>query len=114
MALSDFLTETLTKQQKAGQPDGMGGSAWTYQDDGEPFRAGIVRKSDAAALIAEQNGSAAIYTIVTDAAVTLDPGDVVKRGDGAYFRITSRAADMTTPAAASMRYKQATAERMTA
>lgn len=109
MALSDFF-EPFVMQVQDSRPDGLGGIEW-WTEDGDTFQAGISTMSSTEAKIAEQNGMKTIYTIVAPESVTLRQDDRVKRvKDGRLYRITSDSADMTTPAPASVRYAQVTAE----
>ncbi len=109
MALSDFF-EPFVMQVQYTAPDDFGGVTW-WLDDGDAFQAGISTESSTEAKIAEKNGMKTIYTIVTPETVTLKQDDRVKRvKDGRVYRITSDSADMTTPAPASVRFSQVTAE----
>ena len=109
MALQDFFTD-FTMLNWLSRPDGFGGITWTWSD-GAAFRAGVSANSTAEAQIAYQAGTKTIYTIVTQDNVGLELNDRVKRvSDGKVFRVTSNAADMTTPALAEVQFSQVTAE----
>lgn len=61
--------------------------------------------------VADQKGTAVNYIIVTPYDVNLRQNDVVKRiRTGELFRITSNSSDMMTPACASLKYRQVSAE----
>lgn len=90
--------------------DGAGGeySTWAVVQE---FNCAIVHDDTLAARIAEQQGMTNTYTVTTDE-VTLKFHDIIRRvSDGQVFRITSDAADISTPACATFQFKQAGAER---
>ena len=85
---------------------------YTYTPGAE-FRAGIATVATSEAVVAYANGTKTIYTVVTDELTSLAQNDVIRReNDGLTLRITSNAADMTTPAVAQVKFRQVTAERI--
>ena len=109
--LSDFLNP-CRMMDRTSQPDGYGGVVYTYQP-GASFNAGIATVSSTQAMIAYAKDTKTVYTIVTGELTTLVMGDVIQRmSDGLMLRITSNAADMTTPARARVKFRQCTAERV--
>lgn len=90
--------------------DGEGGSHTVWADHGSPFGAAIVRNSSAVERVAEAEGEAAGYTVTSGAPVKF--GCVFRRlSDGACFRVTSHAADVAAPEAASFSFHQFQAVR---
>lgn len=113
MALTDFFVE-CAMMDKMTVKDELAGIA-TYWQEGAHFRAGIATKSSTEARIAYQTGAKTMYTVVTDEMIELAAGDRIKRlSDGLMLKITSNAADMTTPAISTVKFRQVNAEAVTA
>lgn len=96
--------------ERTRRPDGSGGyiNTWT---DGAEFRAAIAFDNSMEARIGTQSGVTSVYTVTTDTAVRLEYHDAFRRvSDGKVFRVTSDGEDKKTPAAASFRVMQVTAE----
>lgn len=109
MALTDFF-EPFAMMDRITHEDDLAGIVHTWQE-GAHFRAGITTKQSTQARIAYQDGAKVMYTIVIPETMDLQKDDRVKRlSDGLFLRITSNAQDMTTPAAAQMKFRQVTAE----
>ena len=92
--------------------DEFGGylDTWT---EGATFKAAIAKNASVEQLVAEQQGVAESFTIVTGLDITLDYHDVVKRvSDGAYFRITSKTVDSTAHPASTVKIAKVTAEKL--
>ena len=112
MALSDFFVD-CAMMDKVTQTDDLAGIAVHWQE-GAHFRAGIATNQTTQARIAYQTGAKTLYTIVTDEMIVLSAGDRVKRlSDGLVLKVTSNAADMTTPAVSQVKFRQVNAEAIT-
>lgn len=112
MALHDYY-DGWHMLDRTTVSDDMGGTVSVYRP-GAAIRAGCSTVSSAEVQVAYRQGLSTIYTIVTDTTVHLTQGDVIRRDrDGLTLRVTSDAADMTTPAVARVQYSQVTAERFT-
>lgn len=95
---------------KVRSPDGEGGFVTTWTDAGE-FDAAIVFDSSMEARTAESAGVTSLYTVTVPREVVLGYHDVFRReSDGKIFRVTSDGDDKVSPAAASFRVRQVTAE----
>lgn len=111
MALEDFL-ESFIFMDYVSVPDGLGGLKYEFRE-GASFSAGIAELSSTEATIAYRNGLKTIFRITTKLGVELEQNDVVKRvKDGRLYRITSNAADTTTPDVAVVKHRWCTAEVM--
>lgn len=112
MALQDFFV-ACAMMDRVTASDDLAGIVQTWQE-GAHFRAGIATAQTTEAKIAYQTGAKTIYTVVTEEAITLSAGDRIKRlSDGLVLKITSNAADMTTPAVSVVKFRQANAEAVT-
>lgn len=109
MALEDFFEGFIFVEHDSA-PDGLGGEEYELKE-GARFRAGIAEISSTEAAIAYRNGLQAVFRITTDLSITLRQNDVVKRvKDGRLYRITSNAADTTTPDVAAVKHRWCMAE----
>ena len=91
-------------------PDGSGGHVPTWED-GEPFRAAIIRDNSTEARIAEAAGTVEMYTVTVSRSVHLAHHAVIKRlSDGKTFRITSDNAESKAPVCTALDISQSTAE----
>ena len=92
--------------------DDFGGYEETWTE-GATFKAAIGKNTSAEQLVAEQQGVAESFTVVTGLGITLDYHDIIKRlSDGAYFRVTSRTVDSTAHPASTVKIAKVTAERL--
>lgn len=109
MALTDFF-EPFRLIERTELPDGYGGTEITHQVL-TTFRAGLSANRSNEAVIAGRIGKQTIYTVTTLLQDELEQGDVIQRvSDGLVLRVTSDARDMTTPAMATVQYRDVTAE----
>lgn len=110
MSLLDEYMTPCVLMEKTRTPDGEGGyiTNWT---DGPALLAAITTNNSTEARRAEQEGVTSLYTITTSKNAGLEYHDVIKRLiDGKIFRITSDGDDVQTPARATFRFSQVTAE----
>ena len=95
---------------KTKKPDGEGGTInhWT---EGAKFDAAITFDTSIEARVGEKQGVNSLYTVTTAKGNVLEYHDVFKRlSDGKIFRVTSDGDDKQTPASATFRVLQVTAE----
>lgn len=110
--ITDFY-ENLVFVEKKSVADGYGGFEITYVDGAE-FKGGITTDNSTEMRVAEKNGVTALYTITVDKNLPLQYSDIIKRkSDNKYFKIVSDPDDMIAPAKATIKIKQAQAERWT-
>lgn len=80
--------------------------------DGAKFDAAIIKNSTIEATIAEKQGIAEIFTVVTRKDFPLEYHDVFRRlSDGQIFRVTSETKDSTAPEASTVKIAKVTAEK---
>lgn len=109
MALTDYF-EDFRLIRRTELPDGYGGTEIT-EEVLTTFRAGISANRSNEAVIAGRVGKQTIYTVTTLIDDELEQNDIIQRvSDGLTLRVTSDAKDMTTPAVATLQYRDATAE----
>ena len=110
MSLIDCMMESCVLVSQKRTPDGSGGYKTTWED-GEPFKAAIVRDTSTEARIAEASGTVDMYTVSVSRSVHLEYHAVIKRlSDGKTFRITSDNAEKRTPVCTALDIAQSTAE----
>lgn len=110
--ITDFY-DNLTLIEKRSVPDGFGGFEVTYVEGAE-FKGGITTDNSTQARVAEKEGVTALYTITVNDTVPLQYADIVKRkSDNKYFRVVSDPSDMMAPSRATIKIKQAQAEKWT-
>ena len=108
--LIDSMMVPCVFMEKKQTPDGSGGNRITWED-GEQFKAAIIRDTSTEARIAEAAGTVEMYTVTVSRSVHLKYHDVIKRlSDGKTFRITSDNAEKQTPACTALDIAQSTAE----
>ena len=111
MALIYEMMETCHLYNKAIVDDPYGSHSTTYTK-GATFDAAVIKNSSTEAIVAEKQGVAEIYTVVTKQGFELDYHDVFRRiSDGAIFRVTSRTTDSTAHPASTVKIARVTAER---
>lgn len=109
MLIDCMMTPCVSMVQNR-TPDGSGGYNTTWEE-GEQFRAAIIRDTTTEARPAEAAGTVESYTVTTSRSVSLKYHDVFKRlSDGKTFRITSDNAEQKTPLCTALDIAQATAE----
>lgn len=88
------------------------GSSVDYWSDGATFDATIIKNSSPEVMVAEKQGIAEIFTVVTRKGFQLDYHDVFRRlSDGQVFRVTSNVADSEAPEASTIKIAKVTAEK---
>ena len=108
--LIDSMMVPCVFMEKKQTPDGSGGKRSTWED-GEQFKAAIIRDTSTEARIAEAAGTVETYTITVSRSVHLEYHAVIKRlSDGKTFRITSDNAEKKTPDCTSLDIAQSSAE----
>lgn len=108
--LIDCMMVPCVCMEKKQTPDGSGGNRTTWED-GEQFRAAIIRDTSTEARIADTAGTVEMYTVTVSRSVRLKYHDVIKRlSDGKTFRITSDNAGKQTPVCTALDIAQSTAE----
>lgn len=108
--LIDCMMVPCVFVEKKQEPDGSGGYRTTWED-GEPFKAAIIRDNSTEARIAESAGTVEAYTVTVSRSVHLKYHAVIKRlSDGKTFRITSDNAEKKTPVCTALDIAQSTAE----
>lgn len=108
MSLIDEMMEPCNIMNKTQESDGEGGTYTTWTE-GPEIQAAIVMDSSITARRAEQEGVTSVYTITTKKENPLAYHDVIKRKDGAFFRVTSEA--NKSPKVSTLNMHQVTAER---
>ena len=109
MLIDCMMVPCVFMEQKR-TPDGSGGYDTTWED-GEPFKAAIIRDTSTEARIAEAAGTVEAYTVTVSRSVHLKYHAVIKRlSDGKTFRITSDNAEKKTPVCTALDIAQSTAE----
>lgn len=109
MLIDCMMVPCVFVEQKQ-TPDGSGGYRTTWED-GEPFKAAIIRDNSTEARIAESAGTVEAYTVTVSRSVHLAYHVVIKRlSDGKTFRITSDNAEKKTPICTALDIAQSTAE----
>lgn len=112
MALMDFF-EAFKRRTLTETDSTLGGKVSTWVD-GATFQAGVSTNNNHEARIAYRNGAVTEYIIVVPDGTVLRKDERIKRvGDSVEYRITSDSAVMHTPATASLKYAQSTAEVIT-
>lgn len=108
--LIDCIMAPCVFMEQKKTPDGSGGDK-TVWEDGEQFKAAIIRDTSTEARIAEAAGTVEAYTVTVSRSVHLKYHAVIKRlSDGKTFRITSDNAEKKTPVCAALDIAQSTAE----
>jgi hypothetical protein len=108
--LIDCMMVPCVFVEKKQEPDGSGGYRTTWED-GEPFKAAIIRDNSTEARIAESAGTVEAYTVTVSRSVHLKYHAIIKRlSDGKTFRITSDNAEKKTPVCTALDIAQSTAE----
>lgn len=108
--LIDCMMVPCVFMKKKQEPDGSGGHINTWED-GEPFKAAIIRDTSTEARIAEAAGTVEMYTVTVSRSVKLPYHAVIKRlSDGKTFRITSDNAEKKTPVCTALDIAQSNAE----
>ena len=109
MLIDCMATECVFMLPKRSE-DGSGGFA-TAWEEGETFKAAIIRDTSTEARIAEAAGTVEMYTITVPRSVHLSFHAVFKRlSDGKTFRITSDNAEKKTPVCTALDMAQSNAE----
>lgn len=110
--LSDYLDTEFAILDRVSTPDSFGGVTYSYRE-GAHFFGGMVKNTTTEMQIAEQNGAKSVYTLVVDLKITLERWQYVRRlSDAADYRITAPTRDMTAPKVSSLRFAQASMERV--
>ena len=107
--LNDAMTSCVFLN-KTKKPDGEGGfiNSWS---EGAEFKAAITFDTSIEGRIAEKQGVTSLYTVTTYEGIILEYHDVFKRlSDGKIFRVNSDGDDKISPASASFKVSQCTAE----
>lgn len=109
MALTDYF-ENFRLIKRTELPNGYGGTEIT-EEVLTTFRAGIAANYSNEAVIAGRTGKNTIFTVTTLLGDELEQHDIIQRvSDGLTLRVTSDAINMTTPAVATVQYRDVTAE----
>ena len=108
--LIDSMMVPCVFMEKKQTPDGSGGNRTTWED-GERFKAALIRDTSTEARIAEAAGTVEMYTVTVSRSVHLEYHAVIKRlSDGKTFRITSDNAENKAPVCTALDIAQSTAE----
>lgn len=108
--LIDSMMVPCVFMEKKQTPDGSGGNRTTWED-GEQFKAALIRDTSTEARIAEAAGTVEMYTVTVSRSVHLEYHAVIKRlSDGKTFRITSDNAENKAPVCTALDIAQSTAE----
>lgn len=111
MNLLESMMESCVILDKVSVSDGMGGFTYTWAE-GATFDAAIIKAASPTITVAEMQGAAEQYNVVTASSVTLDFHDVFRRvSDGATFRVTGYTRDSQAPDASTVKITKVTAER---
>jgi len=114
MSLLSEAMETSVRMIKTQVSDGYGASTTTWAD-GTEIQAAYVLDTSAEGRLALKPDARNRYYIVTEKAVSLLFGEVIKRSsDSKYFRITSDGTDKKTPISAGLDMRVVTAEEVLA
>ena len=109
MLFNSMMEECIFMLPKRSE-DGSGGFVTTWEE-GEAFKAAIVRDTSTEARIAEAAGTVGAYTVTVSRSVNLAYHAVIKRlSDGKVFRITSDNAEKKAPKCSALDIAQSTAE----
>lgn len=108
MSLLDAYTERLTLVTAVRSPDGEGGGTDEYIDSTE-FPAAIAVDTKAASLAGESATETVQYSILPPRGVVLAVGDILRRPNGDYLRVTTGTADRQTPPESAINRSHATA-----
>ena len=91
--------------------DAYGGASKQYRV-GASINAAIIKNSSTEAIVAEKQGVAELFTVVTKSGSMLDYHSIIRRdSDREYFIITSREKDSTAPAQSTIQISKVNAER---
>lgn len=94
---------------RSSAPDGEGGKKTSWED-GEPFRAVVVKTSGIPTRVAEHTDESVAYTVTAERELQFH--EAFRRvSDNAAFRVTSGTEDSAPPQGAEFGFQQATAER---
>lgn len=110
MNLFETFYEDLIMMDKTTISDGMGGFS-TEWVEGASFRGAVVTQATTEQRQAEQAIGAVSYQITTQPSAVLNFGDVIKRANGSYLKVTSDNSDVETPGVSSFKFRQCTAEK---
>lgn len=111
LSLLDSMMESCVLLNHIREDDPYGGYTDTWAD-GARFSAVIVKNSTTEAKIAERQGIAEIFTVITGKGFPLDYHDVFRReSDGSIFRVTSTTTDSEAPEESTVQIAKVTAER---
>ena len=113
----NLLTESLEPfniMDKSSHPDGYGGVIYMWTEGAE-INGAIADMSEDEVVRAQQRGSRASYTFITDKSITLMYGDILKRANGSeYFKVTTDGKDKQTPNSPSLKMRVVDVEKLTA
>jgi hypothetical protein len=109
--LIESMMENCLIMNHIRMDDDYGGYVDTWSE-GATFKAAIIKNSTTDAQIAEKQGIAELFTVVTNKGFELSFHDVFKRAsDGAIFRVTSNVKDSEAPEASTVKIAKVTAEK---
>ena len=109
--LDEYMEETgiCVFLDRTTEPDGRGGTIYTYKEGAE-FKAAITLSNSIETQKAEMQGVTGIYQVTTPRETRLEYHTVFKRkSDGQIFRVTSKD-ESKTPASASLNMRVVNAE----
>lgn len=110
MAVQDF-EESFYRMTQTTTNDTSGGRSKAYVN-GAVIKVALYADNSFEARVAAANGAKANYVLNFDKSITLAYDEYIKRvSDSVVFRITSKPADMQTPAVTTLNRRRATAER---
>lgn len=108
--LIDCMREECVFMLPKRSEDGSGGYVTTWEE-GETFKAAVIRDTSTEARIAEAAGTVEMYTVTVPRSIHLAYHAVFKRlSDGKTFRITSDNAEKKTPVCTALDMAQSNAE----
>lgn len=110
MSLVEAFYETLTILERRTTPDAYGGFT-TEWVEGASFKGAVTTEATTEQRVAEKALGAVSYKVTVPRNVTLSYGDIVKRADESYLKITSDSQEVRTPSVAGFSFAQSTAER---
>lgn len=111
MRLINQMMEKCNILNRSRVDDDYGGyeETWTV---GASFDATIIKNSSTEAIVAEKQGVAEIFTVVTNKQFKLSYNDVFRRvSDNQVFRVTSNGKDSEAPSASTVPISKVTAEK---
>lgn len=114
MSLLQEAMERFVILNRTTELDEYGGfiNTWT---EGAEFSAALADMTSSEVVVAQQRGTHASYKIVTEKALSLMYGDIVRRkSTGSYFRVTSDGTDRRTPDSAALDMRVVSTEMLTA